>query len=335
MLSHHNLVANAIQTRVWFADLQEGRETFLGVLPFAHSYGLTACLNIAILSGSAVVLLPTFEIQPVLSAIRRQHPTLFPGVPSMYAAINEWPKVREYEIASVKACISGASPLPIEVQEGFEKLTRGQLVEGYGLTEASPVTHANPLFGQRKTGTIGIPLPSTDARIVHPRTGRELEPGQIGELVIRGPQVMQGYWLRPEETERTLRDGWLHTGDLAQMDCEGYFQIINRVRDLISVGGRQIYPRDIEEVLYEHPNVQEAAAIGVPGADGRSEVRVHIVLRPGHRATAEDIITFCRTRLRPFQVPRRVRFREQMPRSFVGKVLRHKLVEEELTHESA
>jgi long-chain acyl-CoA synthetase len=333
MLSHRNLVANAVQTRVWFVDLREGEETFLGVLPFAHSYGLTACLNVAILSGSTVLLLPTFDTEAVLKTIRRYHPTLFPGVPVVYAAINEFPKVRDYEVASVKTCISGASPLPIEVQEGFEKLTKGRLVEGYGLTEASPVTHANPLFGRRKVGAIGVPLPSTDARIVHPRSGRELKSGVVGELVIRGPQVMQGYWRRPEETEEALRDGWLHTGDLAVMDGDGYFRIVSRIRDLIAVGRRQVYPRDVEEVLYQHPSVQEAAAVGAPGADGRGEVRVHVVLRPGHQATAEEIVAFCRGRLRPSQVPKRVRFREQMPRSFMGKVLRHKLREEELAAE--
>ena len=209
-------------------------------------------------------------------------------------------------------------------------MTKGRVVEGYGLTEASPVTHANPLFGQRKVGTIGIPLPSTDARIVHPRTGRELKAGKIGELVIRGPQVMQGYWRRPEETEEALRGGWLHTGDVAEMDSEGHFRIINRIGDLISVGVHQVYPRDVEEVLYEHPSVQEAVAIGVPGADGRGEVRVHVVLRPGFQATAEEIIAFCQTRLRSYQVPRQVRFREQLPRSYMGKVLRRELVEEEL-----
>jgi long-chain acyl-CoA synthetase len=330
MLSHRNLVANAAQTRAWFADLREGRETFVGVLPFAHSYGLTACLNLAIASGSAVILMPTFEAEACLKAIRRHHPTVFPAVPSVYAAINEFPKVRDYQIASVKICISGASPLPVEVQEGFEKLTKGRLVEGYGLTEASPVTHATPLFGLHRVNSIGIPLPSTDARIVHPRSGRELGAGIIGELVIRGPQVMQGYWHRPQETAEALRDGWLHTGDLAEMDSDGYFRIIGRISDLMPVGTRRVYPRDVEEVLYEHPSVQEAAAIGVPGADGRGEVRVHIVLRSGFQATEEEIITFCRDRLRSYQVPTKVRFREQMPRSFVGKVLRRRLVEEEL-----
>ncbi len=333
MLSHRNLVANAIQTRAWFVDLREGQETFLGVLPFSHSYGLTACLNLAILSGSAVVLLPTFQPEAVLKAIRRYRPTVFPGVPSMYAVINEFPKVRAYEIASIKVCVSGASPLPIEVQEGFMKLTKGRLVEGYGLTEASPVTHANPLFGAGKVNAIGIPLPSTDARIVHPRSGRELKSGIVGELVIRGPQVMQGYWRHPAETEEILRGGWLHTGDLAQMDSDGYFRIISRASDLISVGRHQVYPRDVEEVLYEHPSILEAAAIGVPGADGRGEVQAHVVLRIGHQPTAKEIITFCQSRLRPSQVPRQVRFHEQLPRSFVGKVLRHRLVAEELAAE--
>ncbi len=333
MLSHRNLVANAIQTRAWFADLREGQEVFLGMLPFSHSYGLTACLSVAMLSGSATVLLPRFDTETVLKTIRHYHPTVFPGVPSVYAAINEFQDVRDYEIASVKICISGASPLPVEVQEGFEKLTKGRLVEGYGLTEASPVTHANPLFGREKVGSIGIPLPNTDARIVHPRTGRTLKPGVIGELVIRGPQVMQGYWLRPEETQKALRGGWLHTGDLAFMNSEGYFRIIDRISELIPVGSRQVYPRDVEEILHEHPSVQTAVAFGVPGADRRGEVRAHVVLRPGAQATEEEIIAFCQGRLRSYQVPRRVRFRERLPRSFVGKVLRRQLVEEELARD--
>jgi long-chain acyl-CoA synthetase len=334
MLSHRNLVANALQTRAWVSDLREGWERILGVLPFAHSYGLTTCLNLAFLGGAAVVLLPTFDTEVVLKTIRRYRPTLFPGIPAMYAAINGFPNVRDFEIASIKTCISGASPLPVEVQEGFEKLTKGRLVEGYGLTEASPVTHANPLFGQRKVGSIGIPLPSTDARIVHPRSGRELHPGTVGELVIRGPQVMQGYWLQPEETNKALRGGWLHTGDLAVMDGDGYFRIINRMADLIPVGRRYVYPRDVEEVLYEHPSVQEAAAIGMPGADGQGEVRVHVVPRPGHEVTEEEIITFSQGRLRSYQVPKRVCFREKMPRSFVGKVLRQQLIAEELAEEA-
>ena len=333
MLSHYNLAANALQTRAWFPDLREGQDIFLSVLPLSHSYGLTTCLNLAILSGSTVILKPTLDTDRILKAIRRYQPTVFPGIPVIYAAINEIPDVRDYRISSVKICISGASSLPVEVQESFQKLTKGRLVEGYGLTEASPVTHANPLFGEERVGSIGLPLPNTDARIVHHRTGRELRPGTIGELLIRGPQVMQGYWRRPEETERALRGGWLHTGDLAVMDSDGYFRLIDRVSDLIGVGSRYVYPRDVEEILHEHPSVQEAAAIGAGGADGRGEVRACVVLRPGFQATAEEIIAFCQNRLRTYQVPQRVYFRQEFPRSFVGKVLRRHLAEEELAIE--
>ncbi|MFC2029585.1 alpha/beta fold hydrolase [Chloroflexota bacterium] len=339
MLSHRNLVANALQTKAWFTDMREGSETIIGMMPFSHAYGLTTCINLGIITGSEVVLLPTFDTQALLRAIRHYQPTVFPGVPAVYADINETPDVREYGIASIKACLSGASPLPIEVQEGFEKLTKGRLVEGYGLTEATTVTHANPLFGERKTGHIGLPLPSTDARIVHPRTGRILKPGVIGELVVRGPQVMQGYWRRSEETEKALRDGWLHTGDLAEMDTSGYFRIINRLADVIPVGRRYVYPRDVEEVLYEHPAVREVAAIGVPAPSEpgesreRSEVRIHVVLRPGYSASEEELCAFCRDRLRSYQAPCQVRFRDHLPRSFVGKVLRHRLVADELALE--
>jgi long-chain acyl-CoA synthetase len=330
MLSHYNLVANTLQTRAWFPDLRDGQDIFLGVLPLSHSYGLTTCLNLAFLSGSTVILKPTLDTANILKAIRRYQPTVFPGIPVLYAAINEVPDVRDYQISSVKICISGASSLPVEVQESFQKLTRGRLVEGYGLTEASPVTHANPLFGEERVGSIGLPLPNTDARIVHHRTGRELSPGTIGELLIRGPQVMQGYWRRPEETDSALRNGWLHTGDLAVMDSEGYFRLIDRVSDLIQVGSRYVYPRDVEEVLHEHPSVQEAVAIGARGDDQYGQVRACVVLRPGFRATEEEIIKFCQDRLRTYQVPCRVYFREELPRSFVGKVLRRQLVEEEL-----
>jgi long-chain acyl-CoA synthetase len=333
MLSHRNLVANALQTRAWVSGMRDGQERLLGVLPFAHSYGLTACLNTAMASAAALVLLPTFDAGAILEAIRRYHPTLFPAIPAIYAALVEFPGVRSYDIGSVKACISGASPLPVEVLEGFEKLTRGRLVEGFGLTEASPVTHANPLYGERRTGTIGLPLPGTDARIVGVRSGRELPPGTIGELVIRGPQVMQGYWRRPDETAAALRDGWLHTGDLAEMDGDGYFRIIDRVSDLIHVGRRIVFPRDVEEVLYEHPAVQEVAAIGAPGPQRQGEVRAYVVLTPGESATEEELLAFCRGRLRADQVPTRIRFRDTLPRSFIGRVLRHVLIEEELSLE--
>ena len=266
-LSHRNLVANTLQTRHWLGAMGYGKQVCLSAIPLMHSYGMTSAMNVPIAMGSTIILLPVFEVPDVLKHIKKYKPTLFPGAPSMYTAINQAPKVRSYGLASIKACISGAAPLPIEVQEAFEKLTHGYLVEGYGLTEASPVTHANPLKGERKSGTIGIPLPNTDAKIVDMFSGEDLSPGQIGELLVRGPQVMQGYLAadaRSEEaTERALRDGWLVTGDIAVMDEDGYFQIISRKRDTIMAGRYSVYPRDVEEVTYENNKVLEVAVVGV------------------------------------------------------------------------
>jgi long-chain acyl-CoA synthetase len=329
MLSHYNLVANTLQVRHWIPDLREGREVFLSVLPLSHIYGLTTAMNVPVSLAAAMVILPTFVTRSVLRAIRRYRPTIFPGVPPMYVAINNFPHVRRYGIRSIRACISGAAPLPVEVQEAFEKLTRGRLVEGYGLTEASPVTHANPLNGLRKVGSIGIPFPSTEAKIVDLATGKDLPPGQIGELVVRGPQVMQGYWGEGGETERTIQDGWLYTGDVARMDGDGYFQIISRKKDMILAGPYQVYPRDIEEVLYEHPKVKEVAVVGVqPPRWPSKRVKAYIVLRDGEDLCEEELIAFCKRRLEEWQVPWKVEFRRELPKSFVGKVLRRLLMEE-------
>jgi long-chain acyl-CoA synthetase len=225
--------------------------------------------------------------------------------------------------------VSGAAPLPLEVQEAFEKLTRGKLVEGYGLTEAAPVTHANPLYGRRKTGTIGTPLPSTDARVVSLGSGQPLQPGEIGELCVRGPQVMLGYWNSPDATKQTLRDGWLHTGDLARMDEEGYFQIIDRKKDMIIAGDLNVFPRDVEEVLYEHPKVFEAAVVGVPPESRQQEIRAFIVLKKGEKASAEEFIRLLRNRLPDYKIPSYVEFREELPKTFVGKILRRALAQAE------
>ncbi|RME50287.1 MAG: long-chain fatty acid--CoA ligase, partial [Caldilineae bacterium] len=331
-LTHSNLVANALQTRHWIPDLRYGEETILSVVPLLHSYGMTAAMNFPILLGATIVLLPVFELEQVLEHIKKYHPTLFPGVPSMYTAINQAPNVRSYGLSSIKACISGAAPLPIEVQEAFEKLTRGRLVEGYGLTEASPVTHANPLYGVRKAGSIGIPIPNTDARIVDLATGEDLPPGQIGELVVRGPQVMQGYWSEEttaaEEPESALRDGWLFTGDVAVMDADGYFQIISRKRDTIMAGDYSVYPRDVEEVLYENNKVMEVAVVGVSTAEKGQRVKAFVVPRPGSHLSKEELLDLCRRRLEPYAVPWDIEFRSELPKSFVGKVLRRMLVEE-------
>lgn len=335
MLSHGNLVANALQTRHWLTDLREGHEVFLCVLPFSHSYGLTTTLNVPVMTGATMVLLPTFITAEVLNTIKREKPTLFPGVPTMYMAINNYPGVRRFGIRSIRACISGAAPLPVEVQEAFEKLTRGRLVEGYGLTEAGPVTHANPLRGQRKVGSIGIPFPSTEAKIVDLATGQDLGPHQTGELVVRGPQVMLGYWGLDAMTDRTLvesSDGhgpWLYTGDVATMDENGYVSIINRKKDMILAGEYQVYPRDIEEVLFEHPKVKEAAVIGVPTTEPGQKVKAYIVLRDGEKATPDELLALCRARLAEWEVPWEIEFRRELPKSFVGKVLRRVLVDEE------
>lgn len=335
MLSHGNLVANALQTRHWITDLREGHETFLCALPFSHSYGLTTTLNVPVMIGATMVLLPNFVTEDVLKTIRRKKPTLFPGVPTMYMAINNYPGVRRFGIHSIRACISGAAPLPVEVQEAFEKLTRGRLVEGYGLTEAGPVTHANPLNGLRKIGSIGIPFPSTEAKIVDVATGEDLGPHQTGELVVRGPQVMMGYWGLGDETDRALlpsKDGrgpWLLTGDIATVDDEGYFTIINRKKDMILAGDYQVYPRDVEEVLFEHPKVKEAAVIGVPTTAPGQKVKAFIVLRDGEKATPDELLALCRTRLAEWEVPWEIEFRRELPKSFVGKVLRRVLIEEE------
>jgi len=329
--THRSLIANAIQTAAWIPEAKPGQERILCALPFSHAYGMTACMNLSVTLCAAMILLPTFETQHVLHAIRRERPTIFPGVPPMYAAIAEVKNARSYGLASLHACISGAAPLPVEVQESFERITRARLVEGYGLTEAGPVTHANPFGGQNRPGYIGLPLPSTHAKIVDLATGADLPPGQIGELLVRGPQVMQGYWNRPTETAEVLTpDGWLRTGDLARMEADGFFQVIERKKEMIVAGTYNIYPRDIEEVLYEHPKVLEAAVAGVPKLEGGAEVKAFIVLRRGERATPDEIIQFLRERLSAYKVPGGVEFLDKLPRSFIGKVLRWALVEQVL-----
>ncbi|HSB89686.1 MAG TPA: alpha/beta fold hydrolase [Anaerolineales bacterium] len=329
MLSHRNLVANALQTRHWLPDVREGGEVILSVLPFSHIYGLMTALIIPVTMAGSMVILPTFVTQDVLQAVRRHRPTLFPGVPTMYTAINDFPGVRHYGVGSIRACISGAAPLPVEVQEAFERLTRGRLVEGYGLTEAGPVTHANPFTGMRKVGSIGVPLPSTEAKIVDLSRGHDLPPGKIGELAVRGPQVMQGYWNHPKTTRETItRSGWLLTGDLARQDADGYFQIIARKKEMILAGRYQVYPRDIEEVLYEHPKVREAAVVGVQAPRWPwQKVKAYVVLRKGEEASETELIALCRRRLESYAVPWKIEFVDDLPKSFVGKVLRRVLIE--------
>ena len=329
MLTHANLVANTLQLRHWYADADEGQERMLAVLPISHLYGLTACLNLSAFLGAAMILLPDFVVNEVVSAIRLERPTLFPGVPEMFIALNSVPGVRRAGLRSIRVCISGSAPLPVEVAEAFMKLTKGQLSEGYGLTEASPITHANPLGGPAKLGAIGIPLPSTEARIVDPGSGRPLPAGEIGELCVRGPQVMRGYWNDPDATARALdSEGWLRTGDLARMHEDGYFQLIDRRAHVWqsrhpSLGGRPVYPREIEEVLYEHPTIREVVV--VPVGD---EPHAFVILKPGERAVPDELIRFCRTRLEDHLVPAEIVIRDELPRTHIGKVKRWELTRE-------
>ncbi len=327
--SHASLHANALQTRAWFVGAQPGNERVLCAIPFSHSYGMTACMNFAVSLAAAMILLPTFETQNVLHTIKRERPTMFPGVPPMYAALNEVRDVRKYGLASIKGCLSGAAPLPVEVQEGFERVTRARLVEGYGLTEAGPATHANPLLGDRRAGYIGLPLPNTEAQIVDLQTGVPLAPGAVGELLVRGPQLMRGYWKRPADTAEALTpDGWLRTGDVARMSADGWFQVIERKKEMIIAGSYNIYPRDVEEVLYEHPKILDAAVVGMPSQDGTPVIHAFVVLREGDQVSEEEVFTFLRERLQLPVMPSKVEFRHTLPRSFIGKLLRRKLVDE-------
>jgi long-chain acyl-CoA synthetase len=324
MLSHRSLVANALQTRHWLPTAEEGRERFLCVVPFFHSYGMTAAMNVPVSIGAAMILKAQFQILDVLKAVKRYKPTIFPGSPSMYVAINNFRGVRKYGVGSIKACISGSAPLPVEVQEAFEKLTRGKLVEGYGLTEASPVTHANPMNKNRRIGTIGVPLPSTQAAVVDLKTSsREVPPGQIGELAIRGPQVMMGYWKDEAATNEVLtKDGWLLTGDVAQMDEDGFCRIIARKADMWypEKGGREpAFPRDVEEVIYEIPQIKEVAVVAVAGHP------FAFIIAGREKPSAESVLAYCKRRLPPHLVPRFVIFMDEFPRTFIGKVLRREL----------
>lgn len=329
MLTHANLVANTIQSRLWCYKVENAQERLLAALPFFHVFGLTCLLNLGIYTAGTLILLPRYEAGQVLETIQKQRPTMFPGAPTMYIGLINHPRIKEYDLSSIKCCISGAASLPHQVQERFETLTGGKLIEGYGLTEASPVTHANNIWGKRKNGSIGIPFPDTQARIVYPDSFEDVEPGEIGELAVSGPQVMQGYWNRPEETERVLRDGWLLTGDLGTMDDEGFCYILDRRKDLIIAGGYNIYPREVEEVLFEHPDVEEAAVAGVVDPYRGETVKAYIVLRQGASVGADDLKAWCKERLAVYKVPKVYEFRETLPKTMAGKVLRRKLIEED------
>jgi len=330
VLTHRNLVANTLQIARWVVRARKGKEVFLSVLPFFHVYGMAVAMNVPICLASTLVILPRFEVRSALKAIKRYRPTFFPGVPTMFIALAQEKDAEKYDISCLRVCYSGAAPLSLDILEDFEKLTGGRITEGYGLAEASPATHCNPIFGKRKPGSVGIPYPDTFARIVDLEDGsRVLGPGEVGELCIKGPQVMKGYWRMPEETAQALRQGWLFTGDIARMDEDGYFFIMDIKKDMIIAGGFNIYPKDIDQVLAEHPKVSEAVAVGIPDRYRGETVKAFVVLNPGETATEEEILNFCRQNLARYKVPTRVEFREVLPKSPSGKILRRILRRQE------
>ncbi|HLR22791.1 MAG TPA: long-chain-fatty-acid--CoA ligase [Pseudogracilibacillus sp.] len=328
MLTHYNLVSNVQMCTSWIYKLEKDQETVLGILPFFHVYGMTTVMNLSIMFGAKMILMPKFDPESVLKTIEKLKPTLFPGAPTIYIGLLNHPDLEKYDLSSIKACISGSAPLPVEVQQQFEKVTKGKLVEGYGLTESSPVTHANFLWEKRISGSIGVPWPDTEAMIVKEGTLEELPVGEAGEIAVRGPQVMKGYWNREEQTKKTLIDGWLLTGDMGRMDEEGYFFVVDRKKDMIIAGGLNIYPREVEEVLYEHPDIAEAAVFGVPHDYRGETVKAVIVGKNGQTLDEKELNKYCRKNLAAYKVPRIYEFREELPKTVIGKVLKRQLIEE-------
>ncbi|WP_335716112.1 long-chain-fatty-acid--CoA ligase [Neobacillus drentensis] len=328
MLTHFNLTANVLQSKALYgARMFFGEETILTATPLYHVYGMTSGMNLSIYIGAANVLVNKFEMVKVLHLIQTYRPTFFPGVPKMYNAFVNYPNIENYDLTSFKTCTSGSAPLPIEILKKFEGLTGVSIGEGYGLSETSPSTHRNPPDGLMKVGSIGIPLPKTDCRIVNDN-GEDLPEKSVGELLIKGPQVMAGYWHKPEETNLALRDGWLYTGDLATMDEDGYFYIVGRKKEMIIVGGFNVYPQEVEGVLYEHPDVLEAAVVGIPDSQAGELVKAYIVPKQGREINEEALREHCYHLLTRYKVPKQFEIIEALPRNTVGKVLKRVLLEE-------
>jgi long-chain acyl-CoA synthetase len=336
MLTHYNIFANIVQTEVWgHRSVRRGEDTYLLVIPYFHIYGFTVGMMVGTWLGAQQVLIPKYDVDALLSAIHDYRPTYFPAVPTIYISLLNHPKAREYGIDKIRTFNSGSAPLPVEVIEQFERVTGGSLNEGYGLSEASPVTHSTALLARRKPGSIGLPLPDTDIKIVDLETGtREVAVGEEGELCIAGPQVMKGYWNRQDETDIALRRDdkgriWLYTGDVARMDEDGYSYIVQRKKDMIIVSGFNVYPSEVEGVLYTHPAVMEAGVIGVPDSYKGEVVKAFVVFKQGASATPEELIEHCRGGLAEFKVPTRIEIRESLPKTAVGKILHRVLREEE------
>ncbi|MDO8753527.1 MAG: long-chain fatty acid--CoA ligase [Anaerolineales bacterium] len=332
---HRNVLANALQIRYWFVNAKDGEEVVLMAVPLFHVYGMVAGMLFAMASGASMVMVPNpRDLKDVLDNIAKYRATIFPGVPALYNGINNHPDVKagKYDLTSIKACISGSAPLLRETKEEFERLTGGKVFEGYGLSEAPTGTHCNPLNGENRDGSIGMPLPDMEVKIISlDDSETEVQDGEIGEIILHGPQVMKGYHNMPTETANTLRtmkDGkvWLFTGDIARMDEDGYFYIVDRKKELIKPGGFQVWPREVEEVLMEHPKVMDVGVAGIPDPSRGETVKAWIVFKPGESATAEELKTFCKEKLAPYKVPTHFEFRAELPKTTVGKILRRELV---------
>jgi long-chain acyl-CoA synthetase len=336
MLTHRNLVANREQVIARDPHMRRGGERMLGVLPLFHVFAMTVVTNVAIGLGAGMILLPRFNLRQVLRTIRKKRPTLFPVVPTLLGALLESPQIDRYDLRSLRFCISGGAPLPVEIKERFEARTGCVVVEGYGLTEASPVVTCNPVDGRARAGSIGVPVPGTlvgirDLGDPH----RSLPAGEKGELCVRGPQVTKGYWNRPEETEKTFVDGWLRTGDVGTMDGDGYVYLVDRIKDLIIVHGYNVYPRIVEEAIYEHGAVAEATVIGVPDPHYGQIPKAFVKLVEGGSLSAEELVAFLKTKLSPHEVPREIEFRDSLPKTMIGKLSKKELVAEEMAKRQA
>jgi len=329
MLSHYNLVANAHQVAAWGHITDE--EGMLAVLPLFHGFGMSVTMNAPVLAGGEIFLMPRFKAKDVAQAIQKYRPSFFIGVPTMFVALSNLPDIHRYDFSSLQGTFVGAAPLTKAIKEEFEAKTGGRMIEGYGLTESVTAIMANPYRGTHKVGSIGIPFPDVDVKIVSLDDGRDLPPGELGEIVLRSPTVMLGYYKNPEETRKTIAEGgWLYTGDIGAMDEDGYFYLTDRKKELIIVGGFNVFPREIDELIYQHPKVKEGAAVGIPDARKGERIKVYVVLKESETATPEEFIAYFKERLTPYKVPSEVEFRSELPKSMIGKILRRALREQEI-----
>jgi long-chain acyl-CoA synthetase len=326
MLTHANLHSNAQQLKAWLHTLRRGSGAVLCALPYFHSFGILACLNSGIMQGWNQVLIPKPDLETILKAVVKYKINIFPGVPTLYTGIVNYPDIAKYNLRSIQASFSAGAPLPVDIISKFEELSGSHICEAYGLTEASPCVTVNPFKGLTKPGSVGIPLPDTEIKLVNPEDGvTEVPQGAEGEILVKGPQVMKGYYNKPDETEIALKDDWLHTGDVGRQDEDGYLYIVDRIKDMIIASGYNIYPNEIDQVLFGHPKILEACAVGVPHAYRGETVKAFIVIKPGEVLTEEEVIEYCNQNLAKYKIPKLVEFIDELPKSAVGKILRKEL----------